>query len=130
MRSIIFLFGLIWVVAIPVSGQGNTLDSLTAKLKAHPKHDSVRFKILITLSDLMEDSPVGSKAYIDQALDLDNKIGFTSGIAKAYYSLAHYFFNRADYPQAVSNGLLALKNYESTNDQHGMLEAYSVLSGI
>lgn len=129
MRNLIFLFALLWVV-VPVTAQDHVLDSLLTELKAHPKHDSLRFKILIMLSDQLEDSPSESRAYIDEALELARNIGFTQGIAEAQYCLAHYFFNRTDYPKAIDHGLSSLKSYENIHDQQGMFEACSVLSGI
>src|SRR5687768_9762901 len=109
MKKGIFLISLL-LLADVLSAQDST-DSLEQVLKEHPQEDSIRFRLLIDLSDQLISDPSESKRYLDQALDLATGLKLEKYVAEAYCSLAYYYWDRTDYAQAIDHGLKALGIY-------------------
>lgn len=110
--------------------QNSKLDSLSAALEHHSQKDTIRFRLLITAGEYLYASPVKSKDYLKEALDLALELEFRKGVAEAYCSLAYYFWNRTDYPPAIEYCLLSLKEYEKIKYAKGQYGAYNILAGI
>lgn len=116
-------------LTIASSAQDKKLDSLYKALENHPQKDTVRFNILITLADLqLFSSPAESKRYIEQAIELATVLKNKKAIADGAYLLTHYYFNRAEYTDALDQALIALSNYEEVNDARGMYNTYELLA--
>jgi len=111
-------------------GQIKKLDSLRQTLERHHQKDTIRFRLLITTSDYLLSSPSESKNYIEKALSLAIELEFKKGIAEAHASLANYFWNTMDYPQAINYGLIALRDYEHINNMQGLYDTYNMMAGI
>lgn len=119
----------LFCLSFALHAQDKKLDSLTQALENHPQKDTIRFKILITLADQqLFSSPVESKRYIEQAIELATALKNKKFIADGAYLLTHYYFNRAAYTEALDQALIALHNYENVNDARGMYDTYELLA--
>jgi AraC-like DNA-binding protein len=119
----------LFCLSITSNAQDKKLDSLYQALENHPQKDTTRFKILITLADQqLFSSPLESKGYIEQAIELATTLKNKKCIADGAYLLTHYYFNRAAYTEALDQALIALHNYEDVNDTRGMYDTYELLA--
>ena len=121
---------LLLAISLTCLGQGKELDSIRHAIEAHPQKDTTRFRLLIIASDFLYSNPQESKSYVKQALELAQELEFEKGVAESYCSLAYYFLNRTDYPQAIENGLIALRVYEKINYLKGIYGTSNILAGI
>jgi signal transduction histidine kinase/DNA-binding response OmpR family regulator/tetratricopeptide (TPR) repeat protein len=121
---------LLFFTSFYVQAQNTEFDSLYHVLESHPQQDTIRFRLLMDLSDYVTSHPSESKAYLEQALTLAVELEFKKGTAEAYCSLAYYYWDRMDYQQAIHNGLNALREYETVKSAQGLYETYSVLAGV
>lgn len=119
----------LFFLSIASIAQDKKLDSLDQALENHPQKDTIRFKILMTLADQqLFSSPVESKRYLEQAIELASALQNKKLIADGAYLLTHYYFNRTAYTEALDQALIALHNYEDVNDARGMYDTYELLA--
>jgi AraC-like DNA-binding protein/tetratricopeptide (TPR) repeat protein len=126
MRYITLLIGLfIFKFAI---GQNKSLDSLYVLLKAHPKEDTVRAKILFTIcARETQFHPTKNKALAEEALKISTKTSFTRGIGNANRYIAGYYKIIGDYAEAIKYTYEMLKAFESISYTTGINQAYQLL---
>ena len=110
MKKIIVSF-LILFVAANVFGQVKIMDSLKLKL-SEEKTDTGRIKLLIDIGSQFgfgrarNDS---SFLYLQQALDLSQKIKYTKGEISARYNMTNFLSSTGNYPEALKLALYNLK---------------------
>jgi len=126
MRYITLLIGLfIFTSAI---GQNKSLDSLYLVLKAHPKEDTVRVKILISIcAREYQFHPTKNKALAEEALKLSTKTRFVRGIGNAHRYIAEYHKIIGDYPEALTHTYEMLRAFERISYTLGINQAYQFL---
>lgn len=119
------------IISFMALAQHINTDSIQRVLQAYDKTDTVRFRLLIDMSDaLLTDEPQESKQYLDEAMSLARRLEYSNGVGETYCSLAIYYWNLTDYVRALEHGLLALRTYEITTDPDGLYETYNTLAGI
>jgi signal transduction histidine kinase/DNA-binding response OmpR family regulator len=111
-------------------GQDKKLDSLYRALEGHPKKDTIRFGLLISVSEFLLSNPTDCKKYIDEALKLAGELNFKKGVAEGNYNLANFYWNMADYSKAIDYNLIALRGYEDLKNSEGLYHTYQTMAGI
>lgn len=126
MRYISLFIGLfIFKFAI---GQNKPLDSLYLVLKAHPKEDTVRVKILFSIcARESQFHPTKNKALAEEALKISTKTRFDRGIGNAHRYIAGYYKIIGDYPEAVKHTYEMLRAFERISYTLGINQAYQFL---
>lgn len=110
--------------------QDKTLDSLTQLLNNHPQRDTARVGILLKIGNHLLSSSDKSKEHIEEAMNIAAELKFEKGMAEASNHLAHYYWYRADFPQAIEQALRTLNLYEGLRDTYGLFDANLTLSGV
>lgn len=124
--SLSFLFS---IACIAQKNNSNSVDSLYKELKNHPNKDTIQFNLLIALADFqLFSNPNESKQYLERAIELAKELKNAKCIGNGAYLLTHYYYNRAEYTQALDQALIAMHNYEAANDLRGKYNTYELLA--
>ncbi len=106
-------------------------DSLLMELKKHTAEDSVRVNLLIdTQPYFIEAEHEKGKIYIEEAINIAEKIGYKPGIAFSRNALAAYYIQRGESEKALENTLIAIEMFEQINEQQHVYAAYNNLAII
>ncbi len=111
------------------------LDSFLNLLKT-AKHDTTKIKILNKLvKKLQDNNPKQALQYANQALDLCDKLPYSSGEGQgvrwmslraiAYNKIGIIYKDLGNYSLSLENYLNALNIYEAQNDSEGMAVSYN-----
>jgi len=109
-------------------GQNKSLDSLYLTLKAHPKEDTIRVKILLSICHRETPfHPAKNKALAEEALKISTKLNFIRGIGNANRYIADYYKVLGDYPLATKYAYEMLRAFERISYAIGINQAYQLL---
>ncbi len=112
---VLFLF----VGLLSARGQGGAIDSLNAVLRSTIA-DSTRVSTLVELSSqLSRTSPKGALRFAVDAKELSERIGYTSGLARAYKAIGMCYYFQNNWVDALLHWRLALETFKSINDLNG-----------
>ena len=126
MRYITFFIGL-FIFKCGIA-QNKSLDSLYLVLKAHPKEDTVRVKILVNIcAREFQFHPTKNKALAEEALRISTKTRFVRGIGNAHRYIADYYKITGDYPEAIEHTHEMLRAFERISYTIGINQAYQLL---
>ena len=126
MRYLFLFFGLL-IVGLAF-GQNRSLDSLYIILNGHPKRDTVRVKILLSICHReVPFRPARNKALAEEALKISTKINFTRGIGNAHRYIADYHKVVGEYPLAIKHAYEMLRAFERIPYTIGINQAYQML---
>ncbi len=96
------------------------IDSLKASLSNHHKQDTITFKTLHLLSDILLDQNTSEAlAYAKEAIQLAENIGYQHGRFTAYNAMGNILVNKSDYSSALFYFLQALRMDEELNNPKG-----------
>jgi tetratricopeptide (TPR) repeat protein len=110
--------------------QTHTIDSLKRILRTEIA-DTSRVMILTELSrQYWFSRPDTSLIITQQAIALARQKGFVKGEARCLNSLGAIFLETGDYPKALEYFLQALKKYENTHDQMGIMTIYGNIAEV
>jgi len=114
---ILSLLLLTHITCFAQSQRQSVIDSLLIELPK-TKEDTVKVNILNELSyNYPYFNPDAGLKYGFEGLELAKKLGWTKGMAAAYYSIGGNYANKADYANALEYEYKALKIYEQINDR-------------
>ena len=104
-----------------VRGQNEQIDSLLLEI-AFQKQDSAKVDASIKLIDVLYKAQDYKKAmlYIDQTLQLSNKIKYTKGSAEANYYRALIYTERDDYYNAIDGYSKSRDYFSQVKDTLGI----------
>ncbi len=109
-----------------VHAQSAKLDSLENLLEQHLKEDTIRVNLLNEIAYLSRRSePEKSLSYVEEALELGNKLNFKKGKALSFKIFGLHFFLKSDYPVALEYYQKALKIGEEIGDRKGIAGYYN-----
>jgi signal transduction histidine kinase/DNA-binding response OmpR family regulator len=111
------------------SSQTPVVDSLKRLLIIDDSYDqNQRIDILNKLADQVKVfDPALSFDYARQAFAQSQKIGYVNGEGWAELTLADYYWMRTEYVKSLEHSLSALKNFENTSNQSGLMNGYMIL---
>jgi tetratricopeptide (TPR) repeat protein len=114
----------------PDFGQSVLLDSLINTLQT-TKEDSVKVKILNDLFIEYEfDNRSHAKEYLDQALELSQKINYSKGLASTYTHLGFFAEDAGNYKEAIIDHETSLKISKILKDEKSIASSYNNLGNI
>lgn len=131
------LLWLLLFMTVPVVAQPNKsrsplpkVDSLIGELH-RVGEDTLRVALLNDLSSsYTRSNPLEGIRYAQQSLELAQKLGWTKGIAKAYYNLGKSKLIMADYRAALEDLQASLKLEVSGKNTAAMIETYFAIGDI
>jgi two-component system, NtrC family, sensor kinase len=129
-------YGWVWLLAawLPVAGalaQSPQIDSLKARLAAHPQADTGRVNRLNALSQAVRNSdPALQLQTAQEALTLAKRLKFGAGQAQAYLHLSLYAMTTSQYKQAATYAQQARQLYRQLSDRLGQVNCLNRLSYI
>ena len=101
--------------------QNTTLDSLEKELNLHPKPDTVRVNLLISLSSqLISIDIINAQKKAEEANSLAKKLNFKKGEAGSFLRLSRIHRKKSELDVAEKYAQNALKLYEEINSQKGV----------
>ena len=111
-------------------GQGGAIDSLNKVLRSQLP-DTSRVKTLLDLAaqyyrtDLEE-----ARSKATEAKELAEKIGYKSGLAKAYKAIGMSHYNQNNWVETLVNWKLSLETFRSINDLAGVSNILNNLGAV
>lgn len=123
MKKILFIL-IFFLSYFFVFSQRQKTDSLLHLLKSS-KEDTSKVKLFLLLVQQLQFTGGDAKKYSEDALALAKKIGYTHGIADAYYHLARYDYYVSSYKESFEKSEMAFNLFRETADTNGM--AFSLM---
>lgn len=128
MRNLYFI--LLWCIPGIALPQNKEVDSLRQALNDHSQRDTIRIGTLLKIGECLAATSSESKDYIEEALAIAAELRYEKGMARAYYTRAHFYWYRYDFSKAIEDALSMMRIYERTNNSLGLFEANLTLAGI
>jgi signal transduction histidine kinase len=96
---------------IPLNAQQDKVDSLEILLRNCKSNDTSKINLLnkIASNFIMTNNFEEGFTYIQDALKIGNKLGYSHGLANSYYELGRYNEKRGAYYKAIYNYELSMK---------------------
>ena len=118
-----------FVLLMPqVHAQSKVIDSLKTELQNHKAKDTTRVNILNHLAfHHYRNNPPTAVAYIEESLELANKLKVQKFIAHCYYIKAVIYTEQANFKIAETSYDKAIKLYTSLNDLKGLKKCNNAL---
>jgi len=127
MNKYFFLLILASLIGYSLVAQQNKIDSLLNILKTS-KADTLQVNVLNGLARqfLRKDSVKGFQ-YVEQALQVAEKIEYKKGIAETYSVIGNAYSMKNEYGNSIANYLKSLKVNEEVGDKKGIATVCSAL---
>ena len=121
----ILIFVFLGLCTHNLHAQNNYIDSLENVLQA-AKSDSLKIDLLNKLSSAYADSSyTQSLFYLNQALDIANKVKNRPQIALIHQKMGYLFFMKGEFNYALREHKNAMAMYEFLNDVNSVGESYN-----
>ena len=127
------LLAIAWllIAASGASAQTPAIDSLRARLAAHPQADTSRVNRLNVLAKAVSGSnPTLQLTTAQEALQLAGRLRYALGQAQAYLNLSLHAMTSNDYPKAIALAQKARQLYTRRNDRSEQVNCLNRLAFI